>query len=82
MNLGNQQYLEQLSRSRYLMEQQRQEFIDRLTERWRIRMQNQMNLQLINQITPNYRFSPRSGVTYVPGSVPVDYNMLTPYSTQ
>ena len=82
MNLGNQQYLEQLSRSRYLMEQQRQEFIDRLTERWRIRMQNQMNLQLINQITPNYRFSPRSGVSYVPGSVPVDYNMLTPYSTQ
>lgn len=76
---ANLQYLEQLSRSRYTMEQQKQELLDRMTERWRTRMQNQMNMSLINTMTPNFQFDPRTGARYVPGSAPVDYNMLSMY---
>lgn len=65
---ANEAYLQQLSRGRYLMEQQRQEYVDRLMENYRTYHQNRQNLTLVNQLSRNYNFDPRTGqVNYQQG---------------
>lgn len=78
-NAANLNYLQSLGAARNMVDRQRQELIDRMTDRWRSRLQNQMNIQLINQMVPNYEFNPNGGVQYKPGSTPVDYNTLDPF---
>jgi hypothetical protein len=78
-NQANMNYLEQLGRSRNMMELQRQEFLDRMTDRWRTRMQNRQRIDLINKMVPNYEFNTRTGLNYKPGSTPMDTTMLDAY---
>lgn len=78
-NAANLNYLQSLGAARNMVDRQRQELIDRMTDRWRSRLQNQMNIQLINQMVPNYEFNPQGGVQYKPGSTPTDYNVLDPF---
>lgn len=79
-NAANLNYLQSLGAARNMVDRQRQELIDRMTDRWRSRLQNQMNIQLLNQMVPNYAFNPEGGVQYKPGSTTTDFDILDAYN--
>ena len=79
-NAANLNYLQSLGAARNMVDRQRQELIDRMTDRWRSRLQNQMNIQLLNQMVPNYAFNPEGGVQYKPGSTTTDFDLLDAYN--
>lgn len=82
-NAANQAYLQELSRARYMEAQQKQTYIDSMLERYRGYAENRMNLNLVNQLSRNYDFSPRSGkVNYVEGQgYNEDFGNLSAYQT-
>ena len=81
---ANHTYMQELQRSKYMEQAQRQVFIDRMLENYRMRRQNQMNIGLVNQLSNNYNFSTQTGqVGYTPGQGnPNVFNNLDNYRTQ
>lgn len=77
---ANESYIQQLSRGRFIEQQQKQVYVDSLMENLRARLQNRMNIDLVNQLSRNFDFDPRTGVQYQEGQgVPQLYDQLAPF---
>lgn len=64
---ANVTYMQELQKARYVESTQRQALVDRLLENYRARHQQRENIGLINQLSRNYQFNPRTGrVEYLP----------------
>lgn len=80
---ANYRYTQEQAKGDFMFADQRQAYLNNMTEMARDRYENRSNIDLINQLAKNYKINPDTGkVEFVNGQAPVNTNVLSQYGTQ
>lgn len=80
---ANYRYTQEQAKGDFMYADQRQAYLNNMTDMARDRFENRSNVELINQLAKNYKINPDTGkVEFVNGQVPVNTNILSQYGTQ
>lgn len=79
---ANYRYTQEQAKGDFMYADQRQAYLNNMTDMARDRFENRSNVELINQLAKNYKINPDTDkVEFVNGQVPINTNVLSQYGT-